>query len=44
MQTEQLLPVAVIAIVIYLIKIGALSAVFLALRKLWKRFTKKNGE
>jgi len=44
MQAEQILPVVIIAGIIYLIKIGALSAVFLALRKLWKRFTKKNGE
>lgn len=44
MQTEQLLPVAVIALVIYLVKIGALSAVFLALRRLWKRLRKKRSE
>lgn len=42
MQAEQFLPVAAIAAVIYLVKIGALSAVFLALRKLWKRLTKKD--
>lgn len=44
MQTEQILPVAAIAIVIYLVKIGALSAVLLALRKLWKQLTKKKDE
>ena len=44
MGLNDMLPVAVIAGVIYLIKIGALSAVFLALRKLWKQITKKKDE
>lgn len=44
MQAQQILPVAVIAIVIYLIKIGTLSAVVVALGKLWKRLTKKKDE
>ena len=44
MQPEQILPVVVIAGVIYLIKIGALSAVVLALGRLWKKITKKDGE
>ena len=44
MDTAQILPVAIIAGVIYLIKIGALSAVLLALGKLWKKLTKKDGE
>ena len=38
---EQILPVAVIAGVIYLIKIGALSA---AVRKLWKHLTRNKDE
>ena len=41
---EDILPVAVIAGVIYLVKIGALSAVAVALGKLWKRLTKKDDE
>lgn len=44
MQTEQFLPVAVIAIVVYLIKLGGLSALALALRKLWKRLSGKREE
>ena len=44
MNLNDMLPVAVIAGVIYLIKIGALSAVLLALRKLWKRLTKNKDE
>ena len=44
MDTAQILPVAIIAGVIYLIKIGALSAVAVALGKIWKRITKKNDE
>ena len=41
---EDILPVAVIAGGIYLVKIGALSAVAVALGKLWKRLTKKDDE
>ena len=41
---EDILPVAMIAGVIYLVKIGALSAVAVALGKLWKRLTKKDDE
>ena len=44
MDTAQILPVAIIAGVIYLIKIGALSAVAVALGKLWKRVIKKKDE
>ena len=41
---EDILPVAMIAGVICLVKIGALSAVAVALGKLWKRLTKKDDE
>ena len=44
MQSEQILQVAVIAFVIYLLKIGGLSAIMLALSRLWKRFAKKKDE
>ena len=44
MQADQILPVAIIAGVIYLIKIGALSAVAVAVGKLWKRLTRKDRE
>ncbi len=44
MNLNDMLPVAIIAGIIYLIKIGALSAVLLALRKLWKKLMKKDGE
>lgn len=44
MNLNDMLPVAIIAGAIYLIKIGALSAVLLALGKLWKKLTKKDGE
>jgi len=44
MQAEQILPVVIIAGIIYLIKIGALSAVILALGRLWKKLTQKGGE
>ena len=44
MNLNDMLPVAIIAGVIYLIKIGALSAVVVALGKLWKRLTKKKDE
>ena len=41
---EQILPVAVIAGVIYLIKIGAMSAAAVAPRKLWKHLTGNKDE
>jgi Flp pilus assembly pilin Flp len=44
MQLDQILPVALIAGLIYLIKIGVLSAVTVALGKLWKRLTRKDDE
>ena len=42
-QTDILL-VAVIAGIIYLLKIGAISAAIAALGKLWKRLSKKDDE
>ena len=44
MDTAQILPVAIIAGVIYLIKIGALSDVAVALGKIGNRITKKKDE
>lgn len=44
MQAEQILPVVIIAGIIYLIKIGALSAAVLALGRLWKKLTQKDDE
>lgn len=43
-QAEQILPVVIISGVIYLVKIGAFGAVFLALRKLWNTLRKKDSE
>ena len=44
LQANDILPVAILAGVIYLIKIGALSAAIAALVKLWKNLTGKKGE
>ena len=44
LQANDILPVAILAGVIYLLKIGALSAAIAALVKLWKKLTKKNHE
>ena len=44
LQANDILPVAILAGVIYLIKIGALSAVAVAIGKLWKKLTGKKGE
>ena len=44
LQANDILPVAILAGVIYLVKIGALSTVAVAIGKLWKKLTKKNQE
>ena len=44
LQANDILPVAVIAGVIYLVKIGALSALVVAIGKLWKKLTGKKDE
>ena len=44
LQANDILPVAILAGVIYLIKIGALSAIVAALVKLWKKLTGRKKE
>ena len=44
LQANDILPVAILAGVIYLIKIGALSAVAITIGRLWKKLTGKKDE